>query len=88
MDAADFEKAAAHITDLDVVLIPFWYFQEGPGMEVVEQYMDAPHKLAVHIPPGEMAEVTEYLAEDYPDVLVLQQPGDTVVINSTEPVVE
>lgn len=88
MDATDFATAAAEIADLDVALIPFWFFQPGPGMKVVEQYMDAPHKLAVHIPPGEMVEVTEYLAEDYPEVLVLQKPGDQIVINSPAPVPE
>jgi L-ascorbate metabolism protein UlaG (beta-lactamase superfamily) len=81
MDPADFEVAGLDQVELDVVLIPFWFFQPGPGMAVVERFMDAPHKLAVHIPPGEMAEVRDYLSENYPDVQVLVEPGDSMVVS-------
>lgn len=82
MDPTDFATALAGNPWIDVALIPFWFFQPGPGMAVVERYMDAPNKLAVHIPPNEMVEVTEYMTEEYPDVLVLQEPGDSIVISS------
>ena len=81
MDPTDFKTAGLDEVDLDVVLIPFWFFQPGPGMAVVERFMNAPHKLAVHIPPGEMAEVSEYLSENYPEVRVLAEPGDTMIVN-------
>lgn len=81
MDPADFEVAGLDQVALDVALIPFWFFQPGPGMAVVERFMDAPLKLAVHIPPGEMAEVGEYLSENYPDVQVLLEPGDSMVVS-------
>lgn len=84
MNATDFKLAVTDILDLDVALIPFWFFQPGPGMSVVEHFMNAPHKLAVHIPPNEMAEVTEYMTENYPEVQVLSEPGDFIVINSPE----
>lgn len=84
MNPADFATALADNPNIDVALIPFWFFQPGPGMAVVERYMDAPNKIALHIPPNEMAEVTEYMATDYPDVLVMQQPGDAIVISATE----
>lgn len=86
MDPADFELARIDELDLDVAFIPFWFFQPGPGMAVVERFMDAPHKLAVHIPPNEMTEVRRYLAENYPDVLVLVEPGESVAITPSPPV--
>ena len=82
MALADFEAAAAELADLDVALIPFWYFQPGPGMAVVERFMDVPHQFAVQIPPQEMAEVTEFLSAGYPEVQVMRMPGDSVVISS------
>lgn len=85
MDAVDFERAGIDRIALDVAFIPFWYFQPGPGMAVVKRFMDAPHKFAVHIPPGEMEEVRQYLAENYPDVQVLAEPGDSVVITPFPP---
>lgn len=81
MAPEDFEKAMLHLDKLDVALIPFWFFQPGPGMAVVERFMDATHKFAVHIPPAEMEEVHAYLAENFPEVRVLAQPGDAVVIS-------
>jgi L-ascorbate metabolism protein UlaG (beta-lactamase superfamily) len=84
MDPTDFEAAAAELANLDVALIPFWYFQPGPGMEVVNRFLDAPHKLAVQVPPQEVAEATAFLATDYPEVVVLEQPGDQFVVSSTE----
>jgi len=85
MDPADFEVAAIDTLKLDVAFIPFWFFQPGPGFAVVERFMDAPHKIAVHIPPNEMVEVTEYLAENFPDVQVLAEPGDSVVVSPFPP---
>lgn len=81
MDPADFEAAGFDQLSLDVVLIPFWFFQPGPGFAVVERFMDARHTLAVHIPPKEMAEVREYLSENFPEVQVLAEPGDSIVVS-------
>jgi L-ascorbate metabolism protein UlaG (beta-lactamase superfamily) len=78
MDPTDFERAGLHDVELDVALIPFWFFQPGPGAAVIERFLDAPLKLAVHIPPGEMAEVTEYMAESYPRVQILEQPLEQI----------
>ncbi len=78
MDPRDFETAGLQEEQLDVALIPFWFFQPGPGMEVVNRYMNARKKFAVHIPPAEVAEVSEYLAENFPEVGVLAEPGEFV----------
>lgn len=74
MDPTDFERAGLSDQRLDVALIPFWFFQPGPGGEVVAQYLDAPLKIAVHIPPGEMEEIRAYMDENYPGVTILDKP--------------
>ena len=74
MDPADFQRAGLDQVDLDVVLVPFWYFQPGPGADVISQYLDAPHKIANHIPPGELAEIRTHMNAAYPRVLILEAP--------------
>jgi L-ascorbate metabolism protein UlaG (beta-lactamase superfamily) len=83
MDPADFERAGLGQLEIDVVLIPFWYFQPGPGASVIGQYMDAPVKIAVHIPPGEMEEIRTYMDEEYPRVIILESPLNEVRFSST-----
>jgi L-ascorbate metabolism protein UlaG (beta-lactamase superfamily) len=82
MSPADFERAGLHEVKVDVVMIPFWYFQPGPGADLVKKYLNAPVKLAVHIPPGEMEEVSAYLAEAYPAVLVPEKPLQEIRFSS------
>jgi len=78
MDAGEFARAGLDQVKIDVALIPFWYFQPGPGSEVVTRFLNAEYKIAVHIPPREREEVTAYLREDFPGVMVLQKPLDQV----------
>jgi L-ascorbate metabolism protein UlaG (beta-lactamase superfamily) len=70
----DFERAGLGQRKVDVALIPFLYFQPGPGTELIKRYLDAPLKIAVHIPPGELDEVKAYMAESYPKVLIFERP--------------
>lgn len=81
MNAADFIRAGLNEIEVDVALIPFWYFQPGPGSELVSQFMDASYKMAVHIPPGEMQEVEEYMAENFPRVIILSKPLDRALFS-------
>jgi len=78
MTAADFNLAGVSDMKVDVALIPFWYFQPGPGGGMVRRFLTAKHMVATHIPPEEMAEVKEYLRVEYPRVVVLESPLDEV----------
>lgn len=78
MNPEDFERAGLAQRKVDVALIPFLYFQPGPGADLVERYLDAPLKIAVHIPPGEIEEVKSYMAESWPKVLVFDRPLDRI----------
>jgi len=84
MNPADFATAGLDEVRLDAALIPFWFFQPGPGMAVVERFMKAPRMLAVHIPPNEVAEVRQYLAENFPEVQVLAEPGDSISVSARQ----
>ena len=52
---------------------------------MIDQYLDARHKVAVHIPPGEMQEVLQYLRADYPEVVVLENALDEMSFSSADP---
>lgn len=79
MEAADFNTAGVADMEVDIALIPFWYFQPGPGGAMVRKFLTARHMIATHIPPGEMEEVKEFLRVEYPDVLILENPMDEIV---------
>lgn len=74
METADFKRAGVADMKVDVALIPFWYFQPGPGGGMIRRYLTAKHMIATHIPPGEMAEIKEYLQVEYPNVVILENP--------------
>jgi L-ascorbate metabolism protein UlaG (beta-lactamase superfamily) len=85
MAPTDFARAGLDKVALDVALIPFWYFQPGPGGTLIRDFIDARFKVAVHIPPGEMVEVKAYLQKDYPQVIVLEEPLDQAVFSAPPP---
>jgi L-ascorbate metabolism protein UlaG (beta-lactamase superfamily) len=78
MEAADFNTAAVADMKVDIALIPFWYFQPGPGGGMVRKFLTAKHMVATHIPPGELEEVKEYMRVEYPKVVILENPMDEV----------
>ena len=71
MDPTDFEEAGLADVKVDVVFIPIWFFQPGPGEAVIKGFMDAALKIAVQVPPDEAAEARLYLAEKFPGVMLL-----------------
>jgi L-ascorbate metabolism protein UlaG (beta-lactamase superfamily) len=83
MDPQDFARAGLDKIEIDVALIPFWYFQPGPGSEVMTRFFDAPNKIAVHIPPGEMDEIKGYMSEAFPQVTILQNTLDQTRFSAT-----
>ena len=69
--AVAFEQAGLGGLEVDVAFIPVWFFQPGPGEAVIEAFMDAPRKFAVKVPPDEAPAARAYLAEKYPEALLL-----------------
>ncbi len=84
MTPDDFQSRGPDQLKADVALIPFWYFQPGPGADLVKRYLDAPIKIAVHIPPGEMEEVRPYMTENFPEVSILDPTLKEMNISSAD----
>ena len=82
-DPRDFAQAGLDKVKIDVALIPFWFFQPGPGSEVMTKFLKATNQVAVHIPPGEMEEVRSYMSEEHPRVIILQNTLDQTRFSKT-----
>jgi len=78
LDAAEFERSGMGNYHADVALIPVRFFQPGPGAALIAKYIDAPLKIAVHIPPGEVDEIRDYLQEYFPSVQMLDKPMEVL----------
>lgn len=78
----DFQTAGLDQVKLDVALIPFWFFRPGPGAEILQKYLNARVKIAVHIPPGEMDEIKTYIDEEFPAVTILEAPLKEINVSS------
>jgi L-ascorbate metabolism protein UlaG (beta-lactamase superfamily) len=74
LDPAVFEGSILQDAAIDVALVPYRFFEPGAGAAIVQRYMDAPLKIAVHIPPDERDEIAAWLAETRPDVHVPEGP--------------
>lgn len=85
MEPADFEKAGLAEIKLDVALVPIGFFQPGPGIEIIQRFMNAPVKIAVHIPPGELEEIKGLVAPDHPQLIFLEQPLQQLRFSAAAP---
>jgi L-ascorbate metabolism protein UlaG (beta-lactamase superfamily) len=74
LDPTAFKGSVLQDAAIDVALIPYRFFEPGPGSAIVKAFMDAPLKIAVHIPPEERDEIAAWLAETDPDVRVPEGP--------------
>ena len=54
--------------ELDVALVPYWYFQAQEGRRVLDLHLVARHHVACHIPPRELAQVRRFLSAARPGV--------------------
>lgn len=63
---------------LDFAFIPYWFFVYDQFDAVVQQHLQAGVQFAVHIPPAELAEVTQKVHAKYPNAVVFSKSMQTV----------
>lgn len=61
--------------EIDVGLIPYWFFYSDSGRRIVYENIAAKTYVAMHIPPAEATEITDDLADIDPEILVAVRPG-------------
>jgi L-ascorbate metabolism protein UlaG (beta-lactamase superfamily) len=87
MSADSFAAYGLAQRGIDVVLVPYWFFDHEEGRQVVAAHLRPARLVACHIPPGEQADVALRLAQEFPDVLVPQRSLQVVPVSTApEPV--
>lgn len=74
MEESYYEPYDLGSRNLDVALIPYWFFEDASGRATIEKHLKARYTIAMHIPVKEMAEIKERLQKSDPHVIVLDQP--------------
>jgi len=88
MDPRNFAPYELPTLELDVALVPYWYFGSTVGEVLLSEHLEARLVVAMHVPPGEVQAVRTALARSHPDVVVFTEPLATRSLAerpSTEP---
>ena len=76
-DAFETPEVFAHyaelLRDLDVSLIPAWFFFESDGPRVIRDVIGARHNVAMHIETRQIEAMADYFAEKDPSVAVFRR---------------
>ena len=73
MAPSNFDPYAFAEREIDVALVPYWYFTHPNGKRFVQQTLHARHVVAVHVPPEEMPQVERILRNRFPDVVLFRE---------------
>lgn len=60
--------------NIDVAIVPFWYFGSEAAVQVLRDEIHARHVIAAHVPPSELEALKTHLAADHPDVILFDEP--------------
>lgn len=68
-----FAHYAELLRDLDVSLIPAWFFFGSDGPRVIHDFIGARHDVVMHIETRQIEEMADYFGEKDPSVVVFRQ---------------
>jgi len=72
-DLAAYELAKRAI---DVALVPYWWLGDARSIARAKELTGARRLVAIHVPPGELADVKQRLASLDPALIVFEKPGE------------
>jgi L-ascorbate metabolism protein UlaG (beta-lactamase superfamily) len=58
--------------EIDIAIVPYWFFSSAEAARVLHEEIRARVVIACHIPPQEMAKLSELMAAQFPDVVLFQ----------------
>ena len=67
--------------NIDIAIIPYWYFDYKEGIAIYRELIGAEYYVAAHIPPDKVEKVSAHMAENFPDVKILHEPLEKLVID-------
>jgi len=73
MESANFKAYDLRERGIDVVFVPYWYFEDSAGRRIIDEHFRPARLVASHISPRELSKVTKRLTRTDPDVLVPQK---------------
>ena len=80
-DAALYEPYGLGEVEIDVALLPYWYWSSPAGRRLVRDQLSAETLVAVHVPPREVPGLVDGLAEAEADVHVFREPLERLLID-------
>lgn len=81
-DVAVFETYELDRVEIDVALLPYWYWRSPAGQKLVREELNADTLVAVHVPPREVGDTVALLAEGEYDVHVFRTALQTLVLGT------
>lgn len=75
-----YEIYASQIKDLDVALIPYWFYGSKTGLKLIQDIFKAKSEVAVHISRDDTQSVRESWPTKHPGVIVYGAEGSSVVL--------
>ena len=80
VEEANFAPYRLAERDLDLAFVPFWYFLSPEGQQLVRRHFAGARLVACHVPDADRDEVAALLAKDWPEAVLLRDPGDTLTL--------
>ena len=76
---ANFDVFDLQKEQIDVALIPYWYFLSAEGKRVVREHIGARQIIAIHLsiekPDGELRREVESIRREFPSIIIAIEPG-------------
>ena len=71
-DTANYEPFDWEALDIDVALVPFWFFMSKNGTRMVRDVIKPDHIIAIHVERKSVAEFKEEMKKIWPEMIVFQ----------------
>ena len=74
MDPGLFAPFDLSAREIDVALLPYWYWMSATGRRVIDECIGARQLVACHVPAQDWKDVEAFLADRYPEVKLAPAP--------------
>ena len=69
-----------HLKDIDLALIPYWFYQSKSGQALLSQVIHSKHEAAIHIPPQERSQIIRSFSNTHPNVILSGSQLTTLIL--------
>ena len=76
-DLSHYEPYREQISHLDIAMVPFWFYSDPEGRQVVRDVFACRYEVAVHIPLQGRQEILDQFAREHAGVIVFKKEMET-----------